>query len=352
MTQPSATRNNTIDILRGIAIFTMVAANLSDSLLQAEDKVLAFRLYGSFAAPLFVMLAGMMVVITQAKHGGFIHYLQRGLLIIGCGCLLDTAVWQIWPLLDYDVLYLTGLAIPLVYLLSRYCRPSVRLGVALLLVLATPPLQSLFGYREELVSVEWAALSYQDYAHLLFSASTLQRLVLDGWFPLLPWLGFAIVGSTLGTYYVNGYPLTARSLLLTGLTLVGTGIAIWLWQQPHLVIRDGYSELFYPPTIGYVLTACGLILCGFYAIGKTQHLALYRPFLTLGHASLFMYSFHQLILVALLKPIAALNSQPLLPFLLTYTVVIAVMIATGYGLAAIKRRYKKLPFIVRFLIGS
>ncbi len=352
MSRLPPTRNSTIDILRGIAIFTMVAANLSAPLLQTEYKVLAFRLYGTFAAPLFIMLAGMMVVITQAKHGSFVHYLQRGLLIIGCGCALDLAIWHIWPLLGYDVLYLTGFAIPIVYLLSRYCKPSVRLGIALLLMLATPALQSLFGYREELISVEWAALSYQDYVHLLFSANTLQRLVLDGWFPLLPWLIFAIVGSMLGTYYVKGYPLTTRPLLMTGLALLGTGVALWLWQQPHLVIRDGYSELFYPPTIGYVLTACGLILCGFYAIEKTHHLALYWPFLTLGHASLFMYIFHQLILVALLKPITALNNQPLLPFLLTYMMVIAVMIATGYGLAIIKHRHKKLPFIVRFLIGS
>jgi len=44
--------------LRGIAIFTMVAANLSAPLLHPDDKTLPFRLYGTFAAPLFILLAG------------------------------------------------------------------------------------------------------------------------------------------------------------------------------------------------------------------------------------------------------------------------------------------------------
>ncbi|MDD2724836.1 MAG: heparan-alpha-glucosaminide N-acetyltransferase domain-containing protein [Methylovulum sp.] len=352
MTKLLSSRNTTIDILRGIAIFTMVAANLSSSLLQAEDKVFAFRLYGTFAAPLFILLAGMMVVITQARHGGFTHYLKRGLLIIGFACLLDLTVWQTWPLLGYDVLYLTGLAIPMIYVLACYCSITVRLVIASLFVLVTPLLQRLFAYREELISFELNQLNIQEYLQLLGSASTLQRLLLDGWFPLLPWLSFAIIGSILGTRYVKGYSLAAQSLLSSGLVLAAAGIAIWCWQQPHLVIRDGYSELFYPPSMGYFLTACGLILLGFYAVEKTRHLPVYGLFLNLGHASLFMYIFHQIILVAVLKPIPALNNQPLWSFSLTYLVVIAVMIATGYGLARVKQAYKNMPFILRFLIGG
>jgi uncharacterized membrane protein len=352
MTPTPRPRNNTIDILRGIAIFTMVAANFSASLLQAEDKVLAFRLYGTFAAPLFILLAGMMVVMTQTRHHRFSHYLHRGLFIIGVACLLDIVIWQLWPLLGYDVLYLTGLAIPCVAVLSRYCQPTARLILAAILLLSAPALQKLFGYREELVSVELAALSFPDYLHLLFSASTAQRLLLDGWFPLVPWLGFALVGSALGSYTVKGYALTSRSLLIIGLTTASIGIAIWLWQQPHLVIREGYSELFYPPSIGYALTACGLILTGFYAVAHTQHWALHQPFLKLGHASLFMYLFHQLFLVTVLKPIAAFNNLPLVPFLLLYVTVISLMVAIGYGLAVFKQRQKNLPFIVRFLLGG
>lgn len=350
--QPVNARNPTIDILRGIAIFTMVAANLSAPLLHPDDKTLPFRLYGTFAAPLFIMLAGMMVVITQARHTGLWHYLQRGLLIIACGCLLDTAIWQIYPLLGYDVLYLTGLAIPLVYLLARYCGIHARLFITGLLVLASPLLQQLFGYREELPSFELGSLSFTEYLNLLFSADTGQRLLLDGWFPLLPWLGFAILGSVLGSCYSQGYSLASKSLLAYALSLLTAGIALWLLQQPNLVIRDGYSELFYPPTVAYFCTAAGLILLGFYLVENTRQLPVHGLFLKLGHASLFMYILHQALLAFALMPVVELNRQPLNRFLLTYSLTIGALIAIGHTLLAFKQKYKKMPFLVRFLIGS
>lgn len=345
-------RNPTIDILRGIAIFTMVAANLSASLLQSSDKVLGFRLYGTFAAPLFVMLAGMMVVITSARHATFRHYLQRGLLIVLCGCLMDMLVWQIYPLLGYDVLYLTGVCIPISYLLSKYCTITSRLIIVAVLVAATPILQTLFDYREDLPSVDLAALPVSDYPALLLSQSTLQRFLLDGWFPIMPWLSFAVTGSILGSLYLQDYSFASKRFLAAGITLFCIGVAVWLAQNPELVMREGYSELFYPTTTGYWLTATGLIISGFYIVDITKQLVLHTVFLKLGHASLFMYLFHHIVLVAALKPIEALNNQPLPAFILTYLAVIAIMVATGYMLDGVKRKYKNLPFIVRFIIGG
>jgi uncharacterized membrane protein YeiB len=58
MTEQESPRNrdSSIDILRGIAILTMVAANLSAACLE-QPPPLAFRFYGTFAAPLFMILA-------------------------------------------------------------------------------------------------------------------------------------------------------------------------------------------------------------------------------------------------------------------------------------------------------
>ena len=50
-------RDKTIDILRGLAIFTMIAANISPYVL-IEPHPFWFRLYGSFAAPLFILISG------------------------------------------------------------------------------------------------------------------------------------------------------------------------------------------------------------------------------------------------------------------------------------------------------
>lgn len=46
-------RDIVIDIIRGLAIFTMIAANMAGKLF-AEPHPFGFRLYGSFAAPVFV----------------------------------------------------------------------------------------------------------------------------------------------------------------------------------------------------------------------------------------------------------------------------------------------------------
>src|SRR5262245_51031015 len=61
-----AARDPSIDVLRGLAVFMMVAANLAASALEGPHP-LWFRLYGSFAAPLFVLLSGMMVAYTARR---------------------------------------------------------------------------------------------------------------------------------------------------------------------------------------------------------------------------------------------------------------------------------------------
>jgi uncharacterized membrane protein len=345
-------RNFVIDILRGIAIFTMVAANLSASLLQSVDKTLLFRLYGTFAAPLFIMLAGMMVVVTAEKHASFLHFLKRGGLIAAFGCLLDVLVWHIYPFLSYDVLYLIGFCIPAVYLLSKYCTISTRIGIIILLIALTPVLQTQFNYREELTSVEITTLRFSDYLGFLFSGSTLQRFLLDGWFPVMPWLSFAITGSVLGSLSGQDYSFASKRFLVIGMAIFSIGVALWLALNPHLVMREGYSELFYPPTTGYWFTATGLIFIGFYCVERTQRFAVHTVFLKLGHASLFMYIFHLAVLAFILMPIGFLNSQPISTFIATYLVVIAIMVVVGYGLDKIKKKHKNLPFIVRFIIGS
>ena len=48
-------RDIAIDIVRGLAIFTMVAANMAAYVL-AEPHPFGLRLYGTFAAPLFLSL--------------------------------------------------------------------------------------------------------------------------------------------------------------------------------------------------------------------------------------------------------------------------------------------------------
>ena len=92
------------DILRGIAISLMLMANSAASILTVTPPFL-LRLVGSFAAPLFMVLVGMMLVITKKPKP------SRGLIIVGIGCLVDLAVWQVLPFIGFDVLYTIGISI-------------------------------------------------------------------------------------------------------------------------------------------------------------------------------------------------------------------------------------------------
>ena len=57
-----------IDLLRGLAIVMMVAANAAAVILRGPHPF-GFRLFGSFAAPIFVTLAGTTCCITWRAGG-------------------------------------------------------------------------------------------------------------------------------------------------------------------------------------------------------------------------------------------------------------------------------------------
>src|SRR5260370_41952783 len=83
-----------IDVLRGLAVITMIAANLAASALEGPHP-LWFRLYGSFAAPLFVLLSGMMVAYTaRCKSHGLRYFASRGAIVIGFAALLEIVIWK------------------------------------------------------------------------------------------------------------------------------------------------------------------------------------------------------------------------------------------------------------------
>src|ERR1700740_2737283 len=138
-------RDNTIDILRGIAIFAMVAANMSAHTFQAPHPYW-FRIYGSVAAPTFVFLAGLMVSFTSFhKTYSLAYYLKRGIAIICISACIDMFCWGAVPFATFDVLYVIGLSLPLGKLFSDLHR-SLQIFILLLLFIMAPVLQHYLGY--------------------------------------------------------------------------------------------------------------------------------------------------------------------------------------------------------------
>src|SRR5688572_19522203 len=110
MSDAAPARLRAIDALRGAAIVSMFAANLAGPCLEATHP-LWLRIYGSFAAPAFVFLAGLMTTIGR-RPAPLLRLLWRAVVLLALGAAIDVLCWGAAPFATFDVLYLLALALP------------------------------------------------------------------------------------------------------------------------------------------------------------------------------------------------------------------------------------------------
>jgi len=250
-------RDLTIDILRGFAVFTMIGANMGGPILNKSEVPFWLRLYGSFAAPLFILIAGMMVSLTtQTRRHGLSYFLKRGMMILAVGALIDMFIWGIIPFTTVDVLYLIGLSIPIVYL-SQRLGTKPRWIIIVLIFVSTPFLQHVLGYTE--YPTEFSLLG-QPTIIPKNPTGILNHWVIDGWFPIFPWLGFSLLGASIADQRLRLKSFRDRRFLLLGMALMACGAVAWWLHTGELMTRAGYFNLYYPPTVGYVIVSIGLIV--------------------------------------------------------------------------------------------
>jgi uncharacterized membrane protein len=346
MGQPTSQRDYGIDALRGVAIVAMVASHLAREIL-AEPHPLWLRVYGSVAAPLFITLAGMMVAQTsQLKHYPVGHYLSRGGLVMLLAALVDVLLWGIYPFIGFDVLYLIGVAVPLTALFGRLS-PAWQTGLLVLVLGLSGLLRNLWGYPETVLT-----LLLGESPRELFSQGTtvLQQWLVAGWFPLFPWVFFSFLGVRLFQWRQASSKTFRWHVLRVGAPLIGLGLFCgWLAPTPPIV-RSGYSELFYPPSVAFVLIASGMVL----TIFSTANLAWMntnRPLILLGQCSLLIYVGHLAIIHWGLQPLFPEVYLPL--YLVLYLALLLVLTGVAGAVELFKRRSeRRLPFMLRFLLGG
>jgi uncharacterized membrane protein len=341
-------RDLTIDILRGVAILTMVAANLAASALEGPHP-LWFRLYGSFAAPFFVLVSGMMVAYSVRRKGYSLgHFAARGAIVIGIAALLEVVIWKFYPFVSVDVLYLIGVSLPLVCLALRMSRPA-RWTIVAVIFLMTPILQYAIGYADYPTEVPLSG----DPRDALDATSVFNHWLLDGWFPLFPWLGFALLGAQLADLRVShasGATGWLRSAPAAGLAIAGSGILIWWLYPGDLMTRAGYSELFYPPTLGFIMTASGLAIVLLAMIDRNPGLVVYGPLRLLGESALLMYLLHIVLIKYVIAPEWEDESWEI--FFILYAAMLVGLLAVAYAGRGVKSRMRHLPLPVRVLLGN
>ncbi len=341
-------RDDTIDIIRGIAIFTMVASNLTPYALSGGSPYW-FRFYGTFAAPLFVFIAGMMIKLAgQYRQHGFWYYLIRGSAVMAVGAGIDVFVWGLVPFLTVDVLYLIGLAMPLCYLLGKL--PIVLQYVNTILLFAIMPFVQ-----------EWSSYRYAPDSFTIDSGITLTEAVskvslaqswfVDGWFPIVPWLGVAFAGYLVGGVRIRYSTFANVKVLITGLCSLAIGSYWWQNQQVERFARGGYPDLFYPPTNSFFLVAAGILILLFYFVDCTATNRFHIPFKLYGRCSLLMYILHSAIIGLYFWPQSKNGVvYSFGKFFMIYLVFMIGLLLVAWAVSKIKP--KELHPIIRFFIGS
>jgi uncharacterized membrane protein len=276
------------------------------------------------------------------------YFATRGAVVIGFAALLEVVIWKFYPFLSVDVLYLIGVSLPLVFLALRMSA-AARWIIIAVIFLFTPVLQQVLGYADYPTEIGLSG----DPRDAMDATSVFNHWLLDGWFPLFPWLGFALLGAQIADLRVRQ---TVRSLgwvrgaLATGLGLLTCGVLIW-WMYPgDLLTRGGYSELFYPPTPGFIITAIGLAIILLATIDCNPGLALYRPLRLLGESALLMYLLH----IVLIKYVVApeWEDAPLETFMALYAAMVLGLLVVAYFGRGIRSRARHLPLPVRMLLGN
>jgi uncharacterized membrane protein len=216
----------------------------------------------------------------SGRPQGFQRLLKRAAQLLAVAVAIDVGCWGIAPFETFDVLYLLALAVPVCGLCLR--TPAlVQLTLALTILAATPWLRAQLGYGPllpEAARSPWPVW---------------RRALVDGWFPIFPWLSVSLLGSLLGRARMRLSAQQARSSMqvIAGALLLAGGLAFW-WWPPQLVTRQGYSELFYPPTLPYLALALAAVLA---ALLSLEHVARQKTLgwlALLGQSSLFLYWLH------------------------------------------------------------
>jgi len=256
-----------IDFLRGLALICMIQAHLGVwALADLTGPVVMFgTLLGGMAAPLFLIIVGVCLVLSmQRRRNGGQHVLRRGFLLVILGFVLNALLPELLDLASWGVLQTIGLGIILAYPSLRLSWP-VRFLTGLAVVAATPFLQSLpaVGF---LPGVLWAS-----------------------WYPVFPWLAYILLGTCIG----EGLVRERSEVFWIGVPLLVSGA---------FLCSIGWPVSLFPASISYVLITSGAALCTFpLVVWLVPEGGLAVPIQRLGQITLTLYFLHLLIGYYLLR---------------------------------------------------
>lgn len=283
--------------MRTTAIFIMIIANAAPYVFETPNPNW-LRLICSLAAPLFIFLSGFSFYLSFNKNRNYKQKLMQGFYLMCTAIGIDWLIWGTLPFQAFDVLYLISIGIFVNVLIFNF-HAYVKIFIALACIGASVLLQNQYGYRFIIEdSFEGTRFSMEFLESLTIQA---QRLFIDGWFPVFPWISFAIIGCVVAEK-MDSILKMLNITLVSSLLLFVLGIVLLFGATALQGERDGYLEFFYPASPVYLLIAFSFIFLLFTSTANFK-LPNGLDFINvLGRNSLFVYIFHAAIIGFVLIP--------------------------------------------------
>jgi uncharacterized membrane protein len=297
-----------IDWARGIAVLLMIEAHTTDAWTRAAaKKTLAFRdaiILGGFAAPLFLFLAGLALVLsatrtaerTGRRADAVDAITRRGLEIFILAFLFRAQALIVSPggpivsLFRVDILNIMGPAIVLAGVVwglaaTTTARVALYAAIAALIGLVTPIVRAAAWVSALPVWLQW-------YLRPAGEHTT---------FTMFPWAGFVFAGGAVGALLAATRDLTRERRLhlmlsIAGAALIAIGFVtaaqptIYHASADHAPSFWTSSPTWFTIRVGILIGALGSIY-GVAELAKRAGIAL-RPLTLIGQHSLFVYWIH------------------------------------------------------------
>jgi surface polysaccharide O-acyltransferase-like enzyme len=271
-------------------------------------------------------------------------------MIIITAMLIDVFIWGIYPLVTYDVLYLIGISI-IFNSLVRHFETKVKITLTILIFLIYFMTSNFLDYRFEINEFYIDDISSLLNFKNLF-LNSLQRMIYDGWFPILPWIAFPIIGSLIPQYNVILIK-HLRFFKLLGIILILYGIINLTKNQVYQSERENYLEIFYPITLNYLFFVLGIIMFisidtlnklsgSYWVITKTKEM---------GKNSLFIYIIHSMFIRFVFSKFYQFNNSANSLIIISFVIILCYLASELLIKFQEKKIYKLIPITLRKLIG-
>lgn len=341
-------RESFIDLLRSIAVIMMIIANAS-SFLDPNYYSITYRLFCSLAAPLFLLISGYSFSFSYEKSMSSSYKIQSSLYLLITAMFVDSVLWGILPFQNFDILYVLSLGIFFNSLLTRYSN-TVKLLTIIVIGFSTVFIQAFSNYRHEVISIDIASFSIGNLA--FYRENLIRSFYIDGWFPIFPWLSLPIIGSLVRNWMQRLNTPKIRFLLYV-FTFLLLLLTIIHYSSYH-VERQGYVELFYPPSIYIVFTGIIFSISSLIFLSNSTIFNPYKSFLLLfGKNSLQAYISHIILIKIFQNLLQSYFPLNILGFIVIILLIICFCFIILYAIQLVHRTriYNYIPIPILRILG-